>query len=79
MYKTFEKSKQKYFGQLDMKHLNDSGKFWTIIKPFFSSKGMNSNKMMVIENGKFLSEERSIAGVMNNNKYKLNLLLFIKV
>ena len=68
MYKIFEKSKQKYFGQLDMKHLNDCGMFWKIMKTFFSNKGMNSNKM-IIENGKFLSEERSISGFMNNNKY----------
>ena len=62
----FKKSKQNYFGQLDMKHLNDNRKFWKIIKPFFSDKGMNSNKMMIIEKDKVLSEERSIAKVMNN-------------
>ena len=33
-----EKSKQNYFGQQDMKHLNDSRKFWKIIKPFFFGK-----------------------------------------
>ena len=49
-----------------MKHLNDSRKFWKIIKPFFSDKGMNSNKMMIIEKDKLLSEEGSIAEVMNN-------------
>ena len=61
-----KKSKQYFFGQLDMKHLNDSRKFWKIIKPFFSDKGMNSNKMMIIEKDKLLSEEGSIAEVMNN-------------
>ena len=49
-----------------MKHLNDNRKFWNIIKPFFSEKGINSNKMMIIEKDKLLSEERSIAEVMNN-------------
>ena len=29
-----KKSKQNYFGQLDIKHLNDSRKFWKITKPF---------------------------------------------
>ena len=33
-----KKSKQNYFGQLDMKHLNDNRKFWKIIKPFFPTK-----------------------------------------
>ena len=33
-----KKSKQNYFGQLDIKHLNDSRKFWKITKPFFWTK-----------------------------------------
>ena len=49
-----------------MKHVNDSRKFWKIIKPFLSDKGMNSNKMMIIEKDKLLSEENSIAEVMDN-------------
>ena len=49
-----------------MKHLNDSRNFWKRIKPFFSDKGMKSNKMMIIEKDKLFSEERSIADVMNN-------------
>ena len=61
-----KKSKQNYFVQLDMKHLNDSRKFSKIIKPLFSDKGMNSNKMMIIEKDKLLSEENSIAEVMDN-------------
>ena len=44
-----KKSKQNYFGQLDMKHLNDNRKFWNIIKHFFSDKGLNSHKKMIIE------------------------------
>ena len=47
MYKPLEKKrKPNYFGQLDMKYLNDSTKFWKIIKPFFF--GLNSNKMMIV-------------------------------
>ena len=61
-----KKSKQNYFGQLDMKHSNDSRMFWKIIKPFFSDNGMNSNKVMMIEEDKLLSEQSSIAEIMNN-------------
>ena len=49
-----------------MKHLNNTRKFWKIIKPFFFDKGMNFNKMMILEEDKLLSEEGSIAEVMNN-------------
>ena len=41
------KSKQNHLGQPNLKHLNDSGKFRKITKPFFPDKGMNSNKMMI--------------------------------
>ena len=61
-----KKSKENYLGELDVKHLNDSRKFRKIIKPFFSDKRMNSNKMMMIEKDKLLSEEGSIAEAMNN-------------
>ena len=47
-----------------MKHLNDNRMFQKIIKPFFSFNGMNSNKMMIIEKDKLLSEEKSIAEIM---------------
>ena len=49
-----------------MKHLNNTRKFWEIIKPFFFDKGMNFNKMMILEEDRLLSEEGSIAEVMNN-------------
>ena len=49
-----------------MKHSNDSRMFWKIIKPFFSDNGMNSNKVMMIEEDKLLSEQSSIAEIMNN-------------
>ena len=64
--KFLKKTKQNYFGELDMKHLNDSRNFWKRIKPFFSDKGVKSNKMMIIEKDKLFSEERSIADVMKN-------------
>ena len=46
--------------------MNDSRKFWKIIKSSFQDQGMNSNKMMVIEKDRLLSKEESIAEVMNN-------------
>ena len=51
-----KKSKQNYFGQLDIKHLNDSSKIWKI-KPFLSDKGMISNTMIIIEKDKLLWRE----------------------
>ena len=60
-----------------MKHLNGNRKFWKIIKTFFLDKGMNSNKMMIIEKDK-LSEERFIAEVMNNYFVEISKSLNLK-
>ena len=44
------KSKTEYFQKLNVKGLSDNKKLWKTIKPFFSSKGLNTNKLMLKEN-----------------------------
>ena len=46
------KTKRSYFEQINIKDISDNKKFWNTIKPFFSNKGLNSNKLMLIENDK---------------------------
>ena len=36
-----------------------------IIKPFFSNKGLNTNKLMLIGNNNLISEESVLANAMN--------------
>ena len=38
------KTKQEYFENINVKYINDNKKFWKTIKPFFSNKGLNTNK-----------------------------------
>ena len=40
-------------------------KIWETIKPFFSDKGLNCNKMMLSENDQVISDETTIADTMN--------------
>ena len=47
-----------------MKDLSDNRKFWKTIKPFFSNKGLSSNKLMLIENNRLITEEKELATVM---------------
>ena len=44
------KTKTEYLQKLKVKDLSDYKKFWETIKPFFSNKGLNSNKLMLKEN-----------------------------
>ena len=41
-------SKKDYF-KLNIKNLTDNKKLWKTIKPFFSNKGLNSNKLILRE------------------------------
>ena len=59
------KTKRSYFEQINIKDISDNRKFWSTIKPFFSNKGLNSNKLMLIENDKLISEEPLLAKIMN--------------
>ena len=41
-------SKKDYF-KLNIKNLTDNKKLWKTMKPFFSNKGLNSNKLILRE------------------------------
>ena len=42
--KSFKENKAEYFENINVKYINDNKKFWKTIKPFFSNKGLNTNK-----------------------------------
>ena len=48
-----------------MSDLSDNKKFWETVKPYFSNKRLNSNKMLLKEKGKFISDEKQLASIMN--------------
>ena len=71
------KTKKEYFENINVKDINDNKKFWETIKPFFSNKGLNTNKLMLIEDNNLISEESVLANTMNryftNITQQLNL------
>ena len=42
--------KSKYFANLNIKDVTDNKKFWKTIKPCFSDKSKNSERIVLIEN-----------------------------
>ena len=60
------KSKKNYFQNLNVKDLADNKKFWKSVKPYFSKKGINSNKILLKENDCLVSNEIEVAQIMNN-------------
>ena len=52
--------KKDYFQKLNIKDLTDNNKFWKIIKPFFSNKGLNSKKLILREKDVLITDEKAL-------------------
>ena len=49
----FRKTKRKFFRDLNINKIS-----WKTIKQFFSNKGLNSNKLLLVEKGNLVSNEK---------------------
>ena len=43
------KAKKEYFDNLDLRNVTDNKKFWKTVKPLFTDKGMNHDKIILVE------------------------------
>ena len=59
------KTKKQYHGSLSVKSLMDNQTFWKTIKPYFSDKGSNSRRIILLENDSILTDDKNIAKTMN--------------
>ena len=51
--------------------MSDNKKFWKIIKPFFSNKGLNSNELILREKDVLITDQKALLTLMN--KYFVNV------
>ena len=66
------KTKTDYFQNLNIRDLSDNRKLWKVIKPHFTNKGLNSNKLLLKEKGNLVSIEKQLATTMNSFFIKTN-------
>ena len=59
------KTKEEYFENINVKDINDNKRLWKTIKSFFSKKGLNTNKLMLIEKNNLIPGESVFANMMN--------------
>ena len=64
--KLFRKTKQDYFNNIDIKSVSNTKKFWKTIKPYFSNKGLSSNKIFLSEKGRIIKDPSAIATTMSD-------------
>ena len=73
-------SKRQYFSNINVSDVADSKSFWKSVKPYFSNKGSNSNKITLVENDAIITNDKVISKTVNkffiNTTKKLNLKPF---
>ena len=72
------KTKQDFYKNLDSKKLDMNKQFWKTFKPFFSSKSLLSEKMILIENEQIVTDDKSQSEIMNNHFLNITNSLAIK-
>lgn len=59
------KAQWDYCDKLDHKKLTDDETFWKTVKPFFTDKGINNKKMLFIEEGQTIANNKRISKKLN--------------
>ena len=72
------KTKDEYFQKLNVKDLSGNRKCWKTIKPVFSNKGLNCNKLMLKEKNRLIAEEKELATVMKTFFVNITEILDLK-
>ena len=63
----------RFYKKLYEKQVSDNKKFWKNVKPFFSSKDVNSSKITLVEKNLIVEDENKIANYFINIIKTLNL------
>ena len=63
--KLLRQTKEKYFNNINVKKVSDNKTFWKSVKPFFSNKGLSSNKILLVEGNEIVNDDGKIATIMN--------------
>ena len=58
--------------------MTDNKKLWKTIKPLFSNKGLNSNKLVLREKDVVVADEKTLATLMNNYFVNITVNLDLK-
>ena len=61
-----KKAKWDYYNKRDHKKLTHNKNFWKTGKPFFTDKGINNEKMLLIEEGEITSDNKKILENLTN-------------
>ena len=64
-------SKKQYYGSLHVNHLTDNKNFWRVIKPNFSNKILGTDRIILRDGVKIISDTETVADTFN--KFFVNI------
>ena len=59
-------NKKQYYGSLNINHITDNKNFWMVVKPNFSNKIIGTNRVILRDDGKIISDTEKVADTFNN-------------
>ena len=70
-------SKKQYYGSLNVNHITDNKNFWKVVKPNFSNKILGTNRVILRDGGKIISDTEKVADTFN--KFFVNIGKTLKI
>ena len=70
-------SKKQYYGFLNVNHIKDNKNIWRVVKPNFSNKILGTNRVMLRDGDKIISDTEKVADTFN--KFFVNIGKTLKI
>ena len=70
-------SKKRYYGSLNVNHITDNKNFWRVVKPNFSNKILGTNRVILRDGGKIISDTEKVVDTFN--KFFVNIGKTLKI
>ena len=70
-------SKKQYYGSLNVNHLTENKNFWRVVKPNFANKIFGTNRVILRDGGKIISDTEKVADTFN--KFFVNIGKALKI
>ena len=70
-------SRKQYYGSLNVNHIMNNKNFLKVVKPNFSNKILGTNKVVLRDDGKIISDTEKVADTFNN--FFVNIVKTLKI
>ena len=70
-------NKKQYYGSLNVNRITDNKNFWMVVKPNFTNKTVGTNREILRDGGKIISDTEKVADIFN--KFFMNIGNILKI